>query len=243
MAERRFTTGELRVEEDTGGKTMVGHASVFERWTTLYEGRYWRWREKINAGAFTRAIEKKQDVRALFNHDPNFVLGRTTSGTLEIQQDKTGLLTRTKLPRTQTVRDLVETPIDRGDITGMSFAFDLPKDGKLTHTKNDDGSEVIETPYERSTLRYEGEMLCEDREILSCDLYDVSAVTYPAYEQTDVALRSVPDLRALIAEKDRPHRRPAPRREALRQWLEGSAIVATLAHANQLGHAGRKEVP
>lgn len=228
MAERRFVPGavvrlEMRAGEGGDSPVIVGHASVFDQWTTLYEGRYWTWREVIRPGAYARAIREKQDVRSLFNHDPNFVLGRTRSGTLRLAEDRVGLMTETDAPATQTIRDLVLAPIGREDVTGMSFAFSVPSVGERTWTERPDGTEVMETPYERVTLRYEGERLVEKREILDVDLYDVSPVTYPAYEGTDVALRSRPDLSDLIAERDRPHRRRAPRREELRRWLDSLA--------------------
>ncbi|MCT7656157.1 HK97 family phage prohead protease [Oceanimonas sp. NS1] len=62
-------------------------------------------------------------MRALFNHDPNFVLGRTRSGTLALSVDADGLRYEIDPPDTQTVRDLVLAPLARGDITGSSFAF------------------------------------------------------------------------------------------------------------------------
>lgn len=231
MAERRFSaTAALRIErraadDGTEVQHIVGHAAVFDEWTTLYEGRYWTWREIVRPGAFVRAIRERQDVRSLFNHDPSYLLGRTTAGTLDLAEDPAGLLSDTTPPDTPTVRDLVLTPIGRGDLSGMSFAFSVPRGGDRVVTEKDDGSYVVETPHERVTVRYEGERLIEEREILDVDLFDVSPVTYPAYEGTDVALRSRPDLKDLIAERDRPHRRAAPRREAVKSWLVTSALA------------------
>jgi HK97 family phage prohead protease len=229
MAERRIVAApalrlETRETED-GSKfsRIVGHASVFDQWTTLYEGRYWTWREIVRPGAYARAIKEKQDVRALFNHDSNFILGRTISGTLTLREDETGLMTETDPPANQTIQDLVLAPIARKDVTGMSFAFAVPKRGDRTFTEKDDGSEVMESPFERVTIRYEGERLIEERELLDVDLYDISPVVYPAYEGTDVAMRSRPDFNQLIAERDRPHKRKAPRRDEIRRWLESSA--------------------
>jgi uncharacterized protein len=231
MAERRFSaTASLRVErraadDGTANASIVGHASVFNEWTTLYEGRYWTWREIVRPGAFARAIRDKHDVRSLLNHDPSYLLGRTTAGTLLLAEDDTGLATVTFPADTPTNRDRVLIPIDRRELTGMSFAFALPRRVERTVTEMPDGTVTIETPHERTTLRYENDRLIEEREILDLDLYDVSPVTYPAYEGTDVALRSRPNLEALIEERDRPHRRAAPRREELRSWLGSSAVA------------------
>jgi uncharacterized protein len=229
--ERRYVEATLRIEVeaeeraegDQAAPKIVGHASVFDEWTTLYEGRYWVWREIVRPGAFTRAIKKKQDVRALFNHDSNFVLGRTKSGTLSLEEDAKGLLSRITPPDTQAARDLL-TSIKRGDVTGMSFAFTPTRAKKVKQTEQN-GVITIENGGERITQRYEGDTLIEERELLDLDLYDVSPVTYPAYAGTDVDMRSRPDVRALIAERDRPHRRSDPWLDGIKAWLGSSATA------------------
>jgi uncharacterized protein len=227
--ERRYVEAALRVETEEPAEgdqvepKIVGHASVFDEWTTLYEGRYWVYREIVRPGAFTRAIKKKQDVRALFNHDANFVLGRTKSGTLSLEEDDRGLLSRITPPDTHAARDIL-TSIKRGDVTGMSFAFTPARAKKVKQTEQN-GVITIENGGERITQRYEGDTLIEERELLDLDLYDVSPVTYPAYGGTDVGLRSTPDLRALIAERDRPHRRSDPWLDGIKAWLGSSATA------------------
>lgn len=192
--ERRFQAAGLRVERRAEGDlsvpVLVGHASVFDEWTTLYEGRYIVMREVVRPGAFSDAIRENQDVRSLFNHDPNFILGRTRSSTLRLREDDRGLMTETELLDSPTINDLVIRPIDRKDISGMSFAF-LPRrgDGKTVRTE-EDGVTTIERPGERITLYEDGDRLVEERELLAVDLFDISPVVYPAYEGTDVSLRS-----------------------------------------------------
>lgn len=230
MLERRTITAvaprvETRGEGDTARPAIVGHAARYDEWTTLYEGRYFTWREVIRPGAFKRAIKEKHDVRALFNHDANYVLGRTTSGTLKLSEDDAGLMTETDPPATQTIRDLVVAPIERGDVTGMSFAFSVPKGSERKVIEKPDGTRIVETKHERVTVRRDGDREIEEREILDVDLHDISPVTYPAYEGTDVAMRSTPDLRAVIEARDVPHKRPAPKREAIRQWLDQSGTT------------------
>lgn len=209
-----------------GGKDIVGHAAIFNSWTTLYRGKYFEWREIIRPGAFSRAIKEGQDVRSLFNHDSNFVLGRTISGTLTLSEDSIGLLSRTTPPDTQTIRDLVLAPIERGDISGMSFAFMPLISSKTTITENADGSSVMDMGGLRITSRYEGEKLIDEWEVIDTDIDDVSAVTYPAYPGTDVSMRSMPDLKSFIAEKDVPHVRkvPTPRLDAARRNLEAKSM-------------------
>src|SRR5262249_28158590 len=131
-------------------------------------------REQIAPGAFLEALEK-DDVRALFNHDPNFVLGRTASKTCRLSEDQRGLAFECDLPDTQMVRDLAMAPISRGDISQMAFQFSVRPNGQ-DWAKDDEGRVV--------------------RTLKKVRLFDVSPVTYPAYPATDVAVR---ELRSFLA--------------------------------------------
>lgn len=191
---RIFVDEPARVERREGadaGTYLVGFASVFDQWTTLYEDEDLVMREVVRRGAFAAAIAERQDVRALFNHDKNFVLGRTTSGTLSLRELDRGLLSETRLTDSPTIRDLVTTPIQRGDITGMSFGFSPRNKGTGQNTnESGDGKVVIRRGGERITMTERGTQLVWERELLSVDLYDVSPVTYPAYQGTSVGLRA-----------------------------------------------------
>lgn len=174
--ERRLILADtLRLERrDDGQAYIVGHAAVFNLPSEDLGG----FREQIQAGAFSKAIEQ-DDVRALWNHNPDFVLGRNRSGTLTLREDTRGLLIECKAPDTQTVRDLVLAPMDRGDVTQMSFAFTV-RPGGQDWAKDDEGRVI--------------------RTLKDLRLYDVSPVTYPAYPQTDVtiAMRSFEAYRKSI---------------------------------------------
>ena len=161
---------ELRAGDDDGTLTIVGYAAKFDRESQDLGGFV----EVIRSGAFRRAVQE-DDVRALLNHDPNFVLGRTKSRTLRLSEDATGLRIEIDVPDAQWARDLYRS-IERGDIDQMSFAFSVVKDA---WTRRED-----ETP---DTLR----------ELLEVRLHDVSPVTYPAYEDTEVGVRSVIENRDL----------------------------------------------
>ena len=155
------------VRRNSQGETsrlLVGHAAVFNSESVDFGG----WKETIRKGAFKRAIKEKQDVRALLNHDSNFVLGRTKSGTLRLWEDDVGLAAEIVVADTQVGRDLIKS-INRGDIDQMSFAFRV-KD---------------ENWKEKKTASGDYEYL---RELRDVDLFDVSPVTFPAYQQTDVTL-------------------------------------------------------
>lgn len=138
-----------------------GHAAVFDSASEDLGG----FTEYVARGAFKRALDRHPDVRALFNHDSNYVLGRTKSRTLDLREDPRGLHYYVKAPDTAWVRDLRASML-RGDIDQSSFAFTVERDrwqeqdGKVTRT-------ILEVR----------------------DLYDVSIVTQPAYPEADASAR------------------------------------------------------
>lgn len=153
---------EVRAEADVPS-VLTGYAAVFDSPTEI-AGLF---REVIKPGAFRSAIGR-DDVRALFNHDPNFVIGRTTSGTLTLSEDETGLRYTVTPPDTAWANDLMVS-VRRGDITQSSFAFRVTEEKWVDSGKRD---------------------VLPMREILSVDLFDVSPVAYPAYESTTVSARA-----------------------------------------------------
>lgn len=161
--ERRIVVGELRAVGGNGTPTkIVGHAAKFDSLSEDLGG----FRERIAPGSFAKTIQSG-DIRALWNHDANIVLGRNKSGTLRLSEDIAGLALEIDAPDTQLVRDMVMSPIARGDVNQMSFGF---------RTVNDKWAKV------------DGEWL---RTLLEVELFDVSPVTYPAYASTDVAVRGL----------------------------------------------------
>lgn len=235
--ERRVRATGLKIERRSGGDgqgaTIVGHAAVYDQWSVIYSGPYYELREVIRPGAFDRALARRQDVRALFNHDDNFVLGRTASGTLKLASDKVGLRSEIDAPDTQTIRDLVLSPIGRGDVDGMSFGFNVNLSDAVTTTSSAD-SVVIDRGGDRFTIREDGNRTIEERELLDLDLLDVSPVTFPQYGGTDVALRSGhldADTLARCRELDRPRElRDARRAESdARRNAARARLIKTLA--------------
>jgi len=161
--ERRYIdAGECRLLED--GNKLEGYAAVFNKWSEDL-GFF---REKIKRGAFKKTLEDGADVRALINHDPNLIIGRAANGTLELEEDKRGLKYLVSLPDTSYARDLKES-VKRGDITQNSFGFVTMKD---------------------SWEQGEGKEL-DERTLIEVKLLDVSPVTFPAYPQTDLKLRTL----------------------------------------------------
>lgn len=167
-AEKR-TMGTIEVRESDGDEmTLEGYAAVFNSETDL--GAF---REVIRPGAFDDVMDN--DVRALINHDPNLILGRTGNGTLELSTDERGLKYKVKLGNQQYARDFYES-VKRGDISQSSFAFTIDE-----------------------------QSWNEERTVRSVDkvrqLLDVSPVTYPAYAAATVQARDQqPELEEAIAD-------------------------------------------
>lgn len=157
--EIRTYTANIEIRSDDQEKRhIVGHAAVFNQ--IAGDERYFL--EQVAPGAFSESIGK-DDIRALWNHNPDYVLGRNTAGTLKLSEDEVGLAVEIDPPDTQFARDLM-TSISRGDISQMSFGFKV--------------------------LKQEWDEEKNLRTLKQVELWDVSPVTYPFYEGTDVALRS-----------------------------------------------------
>lgn len=143
------------------------------------------WNQRYSMGWFTEEIDRTalngadlSDVRALLNHDPNIVLGRTTAGTLRLFEDETGLGYEIELPDTQAARDLAVS-IERGDISQSSWGFMLrvDDDGNGDEWRREDG---------------------RDHRVIKrvSRVFDVSPVTFPANPETTVAKRSFEAVQA-----------------------------------------------
>jgi uncharacterized protein len=168
---RFLANAEVRAKSD-GSKVIQGYAAMFNSPSQDLGGFI----EVIKPGAFTRSLANGADVRFLFNHDANFVLGRTTAGTLRLTEDNIGLRFECDLPDTQTANDL-HTSIKRGDINQCSFGFYCIADNWVP---TNDAPGVL-------------------REVLEANVFDCSAVTFPAYEATSLSARSLfPDGKAEI---------------------------------------------
>ena len=163
LTERRCSDlDEFRFDADKN--EITGYAARFNVWSE----EMWGFKERIHSGAFAKTI-KEGDVRLLFNHDPNFILARTSNGTMTLEEDKKGLLYTATLPDTTYAKDLKES-IKRGDISQNSFGFRVIKDKwKISDDKNK----------------------LDERTLMEVKLFDVSPVTFPAYPQTTVKVRSI----------------------------------------------------
>jgi len=172
--ENRITNAET-VRSNDKTRKVYGTAIVFNQ-PTLIAGRFW---EKISDKAVTEEL-LQQDVRALFNHDKNLILGRTKAGTLKLEKTSKGLTYEFISPDTSAGNDLLEN-IRLGNVTGSSFGFEVLED---VWSKRSDGKSL------RIILKFK-------------TLYDVSPVTFPAYPSTDVGLRSMESYHTSQAKRER----------------------------------------
>jgi len=156
---------EIRANGEDEARTLVGYAALFDSLSQDLGGFV----EIIRPGAFTKTLQES-DVRALKNHNSDYVLGRKSSGTLRLEEDARGLRVEIDTPKAQWANDLVES-IERGDVKEMSFQF----------------RKVIDRWTER-----EGQP--DLRELIEVRLFEVSPVTWPAYTDTEISARELREL-------------------------------------------------
>lgn len=155
---------EIRIEPATKDSParLSGYPAIFNKLSEEIMG----FRERIAPGAFSKSLARPDDIRALVDHDPAMIIGRNKAGTLKLEENTKGLKAIIKLPDTSIGRDIAVS-VERGDVTGMSFGFQT-----ITDEWNiEDGQDI--------------------RTLKEVKLFDVSVVTYPAYPDTTVAVRSM----------------------------------------------------
>ena len=182
-------------------------------------------RERIERGAFDGRLE--DDVRLLFNHDNNMPFARTTNGTLKLTTDERGLYYKANIIDTQAGRDLYAM-VQRGDVTQSSFAF------SISERSFDDGVMVIEKVGQ---------------------LYDVSPVTYPAYEATSVVARkkvepkqpqqdmrkyTLEDLQALRKQQAQEHEQFVAKLEESSEEISDNDMVVARNMVDELAKLDKK---
>lgn len=152
---------ELRASHDfkVSGKKIVGRPVVYDSLSEDLGG----FREIIKQGAFTGSLDT--DIRALVEHQPTLLLGRTSSNTLTIREDNQGLIIEIDPPDIQSARDLMVS-IERGDIKGMSFGFSVPAGGD----------------------EWDYDQLPPLRTVTRATLHEITVTSMPAYKATDVAV-------------------------------------------------------
>ncbi len=180
--ERRCTSSPIVVEKRDGDKESVsGYCALFYDANDpgteyqLYRGL----KERIAPGAFDRCISQRQDVRGLYNHNPDHLLSRVSSGTLRLSVDKKGLRYSMDLPQTQIGRDVAEM-VRRGDLNGASFGFQVVSqrftNSPPSSNADDDQDDI--------------------RELLDLDVMDASIVVFPAYQSASAEMGRMADIPA-----------------------------------------------
>lgn len=172
-----LSTADVVIRADEGvdaGERFKGYAAKFNSRTAIGNPLRWGFYEEIAPGAFTKTLQEG-DARFLVDHDSYYVVSRVSAGTLSLAEDAVGLPVDSALDSGLSYVNDLKANVRNGNITGMSFGFYVLKDQWSTET--------IDTS--------EGPAEVEVRRILEVRLIEVSAVTFPAYEDTEAELASV----------------------------------------------------
>ncbi len=158
---------ELRAVKSDGKHILSGYFALFNIWGSEVYG----FKEKIEPGSFANTIPA-DDIRSLFNHDANWVLGRNKANTLTLREDAKGGLMEVEINPDDINAMSLFSKVSRGDVSGQSFSFRTIRDSWVY-------------PDDPNAL--------PERTLLEVKLFDVGPVTYPFYEMTDItaALRSM----------------------------------------------------
>lgn len=160
IRQMRCALSQFNTREDSGDLYIEGYFAVYNSNYELWQGAT----ESVAPGAFDETLT--DDIRALIDHETRLVLGRTKAGTLELKSDSRGLWGKIKVnPNDQDAMNLYER-VRRGDVDQCSFGFDILEEDT---EYRDDGSV-------HWTIR-------------KVRLYEVSVVTFPAYEDTSISAR------------------------------------------------------
>lgn len=167
----RCVTSKFETREDGGELFIEGYFAVFNSNYELWPNAT----ESIAPGAFSNTLGG--DIRALIDHETRLVLGRNKAGTLELREDSHGLWGKVSInPKDQDAMNLYER-VKRGDVDQCSFGFDIIKED----------TEVREDESVHWTIK-------------EVELYEVSVVTFPAYEETSVSARKK-DMEEILKRK------------------------------------------
>lgn len=168
MEHRTMKMDGMKIREEGGVRKLEGYFSVFDEPYEVVPG----WIETVAPGAFDRALASGEDVKVLWNHDSNIVLGSTENRTARLHADGHGLFGSSDINEQDQDAKNAYARVDRGDVRGCSFGFDISKQEEWW---DDDGT------YHTKILE-------------AYPLYEVSPCTFPAYTQTSVTARAKEQL-------------------------------------------------
>ena len=164
MEQRILSMKDVKTREEGGKRYLEGYFAVFGETYQVFDG----WTETIERGAFARYLASGEDVKVLWNHDTNIVLGSTGNGTASLREDEKGLYGSVEINENDQDAVNAYARIARGDVNGCSFGFDVARQEEWW---DDDG--VYHT------------------KLTEIDpLYEVSACTFPAYKATSISARN-----------------------------------------------------
>ena len=191
---RQFRSAQVAFETRSSetGPVIAGYFAVFNNPTELWPGCI----EQIAPGAFSSSLGG--DVRALINHDSRLVIGRTVAGTLTFREDATGLYGEIKINEQDSDAMNLYARVQRGDVSQCSFGFDIIAED---YAVSQDGQTCTWT-------------------VRDLVLYEVSVVTFPAYEATSVEARA--DGSAPSIKTSRMERRKNDLKERIKKINEDS---------------------
>lgn len=162
----RSVSTKFETRNNESGPMIACYFAVFNAPTELWPGCI----EQIAPGAF--ASSAGRDVRALIDHEPRLVLGRTTAGTLMLHEDEHGLYGEIKINEADSDAMNLYARVQRGDVSQCSFGFDILAEDYVVSPEGQTCTWTI-------------------RDVV---LYEVSIVTFPAYEATSAEARAISNV-------------------------------------------------
>lgn len=186
-------------ENEQAATVISGYAVRYGRLSHPMKVAGIEFREKFAPGAFSSDLNGGRDVRALVNHDKTRVIGRRSAGTLRLFDEPEGLRFEIDLPDTSYARDLAES-IRRGDVNGVSFGFLNP----VSRLAVEVGQRI--------------------REVTSASLKEISIVTFPAYEGSELAIRELQDEQLAQQLQDLTKSPTNPNRQQAHQQLRRMSL-------------------
>ena len=186
--ERRYLSADLEIRaaaETENSRQVRGYAAVFESESEVLGDLRNRFVEKISRGAFDES--DMSNVICLYNHDNNYVLGRSKNGqgSMSMGIDERGLWYELDMPNTTLGNDLLES-IKRGDIQSSSFAFSIANGGDTWAKEERDGQSILSRTITKISR-----------------VFDTSLVASPAYPDATVAIRSLEQFQEETREKEK----------------------------------------
>ena len=196
MQQRMIKMKNARIREEGGRRYLEGYFAVFGEQYQVWDG----WMETIERGAFAEYLASGEDVKVLWNHDSNIVLGSTGNGTATLREDEIGLFGTVEINENDQEAVNAYARIARGDVNGCSFGFEIDRQEEWWDEQG---------VYHTKILRVD-------------PLYEVSPCTFPAYKATSITARNGEKLNQAREDYEQAKNKKQERwRESMRKRLKG----------------------